>query len=170
MLVEKEDEISRLKGKAQNNPKKQDDEDLEVQLIEEEKQTSDQPDSGASKQEANLDNIQLQGILPPGLDKDYVRTTLLKYLEYMATGEEKEALTLEKVLFTVLEVSDDHRKKVEKARVDYNSGIMSYVYTNIPKTAKAIKPGKKRKTPVNFGLGAGSVQEAANVAPGQTMY
>ena len=134
-----------------------DDEDTnDVQLIEEEKQTSDQPDSGASKQEANLDNIQLQGILPPGLDKDYVRTTLLKYLEYMATGEEKEALTLEKVLFTVLEVSDEHRKKVEKVRVDYNSGIMSYVYTNIPKTAKAIKPGKKRKTAKNFGLGPGS--------------
>ena len=42
-------------------------------------------------------------VLPAGLDVDYVRVTLLKYLEYMASGEnEREALTLEKVLFTVL--------------------------------------------------------------------
>jgi len=47
-----------------------------------------------------------QTCLPPGLDVDYVRNILLKYLEYMASGEnEKEALTLEKVLFTVLNAS-----------------------------------------------------------------
>jgi len=45
-------------------------------------------------------------ILPKGLDIEYVRRILLKYLEYMASGEnEKEALTLEKVLFTVLNAS-----------------------------------------------------------------
>jgi len=45
-------------------------------------------------------------MLPKGLDTDYVRNILLKYLEYMASGEnEKEALTLEKVLFTVLNAS-----------------------------------------------------------------
>jgi len=42
-------------------------------------------------------------MLPKGLDVDYVRNILLRYLVYMASGEnEKEALTLEKVLFTVL--------------------------------------------------------------------
>ena len=93
--------------------------------------------------------------MPPGLDRDYVRTILLKYLEYMATGNEKEALTLEKVLFTVLEVSQNARVPLEKARIDHNSGLMSYVYTHMPQTAKAIKPGKKRKAPINFGLGSG---------------
>lgn len=45
-------------------------------------------------------------VLPAGLDVEYVRRILLKYLEYLATGEnEKEALTLEKVLFTVLDAS-----------------------------------------------------------------
>ena len=39
------------------------------------------------------------------LDRDYIKNILLKYLEYMAKGEEKEALTLETVLFTVLEAS-----------------------------------------------------------------
>jgi hypothetical protein len=36
------------------------------------------------------------------VDKDYVKNILIKYLEYLASGEEKEAMTLEKVLFTVL--------------------------------------------------------------------
>ena len=45
-------------------------------------------------------------MLPRVFDTDYVRNILLKYLEYMASGEnEKEALTLEKVLFTVLNAS-----------------------------------------------------------------
>lgn len=37
-----------------------------------------------------------------GVDKNYLRISLIKYLEYMAQGNEKEAMTLEKVLFTVL--------------------------------------------------------------------
>jgi hypothetical protein len=36
------------------------------------------------------------------MDKMYLKGTLIKYLEYAAKGEEKEALTLEKVLFTIL--------------------------------------------------------------------
>ena len=110
--------------------------------------------------------------MPPGLDRDYVRNILLKYLEYMATGEEKEALTLEKVLFTVLECSSDNLASLKKARIDHNSGLMSYVYTHMPTTAKAIKPGKKRKggkAPINFGLGDTSGARP-NVQPGQTMY
>ena len=35
-------------------------------------------------------------------DKEYVKISLIKYLEYIAAGNEKEAMTLEKVLFTVL--------------------------------------------------------------------
>jgi len=36
------------------------------------------------------------------LDKDYIKNILFKYLEYQVAGELKQALTLEKVLFTVL--------------------------------------------------------------------
>ena len=71
----------------------------------------------------------------------------------MACGEEKEALTLEKVLFTVLEVSPQNLASLEKARIDNNSGIMSYIYSIKPKVAKPIKPGKKTRAQ-NFGLGS----------------
>jgi hypothetical protein len=37
------------------------------------------------------------------VDSSYLKLTLIKYLEYMAQGNEKEALCLEKVLFTVLD-------------------------------------------------------------------
>lgn len=40
------------------------------------------------------------------VDIDYLRNILIKYLEYIATGEEKEAMTLEKVLFTVLNANN----------------------------------------------------------------
>jgi hypothetical protein len=34
--------------------------------------------------------------------KDYIKNVFIKYLEYLANANEKEAMTLEKVLFTVL--------------------------------------------------------------------
>lgn len=40
----------------------------------------------------------------------------IKYLEYQANSNEKEALTLEKVLFTVLQASDRDVELIEKAR------------------------------------------------------
>ena len=56
-------------------------------------------------------------VLPRGLDVDYVRNILLKYLEYMASGEnEKEALTLEKVLFSVLDASQTDLASLERTR------------------------------------------------------
>ncbi len=68
-------------------------------------------------------------MLPKGLDTDYVRNILLKYLEYMASGEnEKEALTLEKVLFTVLNASPKDLAMLEKTRKKNNTGIWSYFY------------------------------------------
>ena len=46
-----------------------------------------------------------------------MRNILLKYLEYMASGEnEKEALTLEKVLFTVLNATQTDLASLESAR------------------------------------------------------
>ena len=73
-------------------------------------------------------------MLPRGLDIDYVRNILLKYLEYMASGlNEKEALTLEKVLFTVLNASPQDLASLEKMRKNNNRGIWSYFY-DLPNT------------------------------------
>jgi hypothetical protein len=36
------------------------------------------------------------------LNTDYIKNVFIKYLEYLANSNEKEAMTLEKVLFTVL--------------------------------------------------------------------
>ena len=81
-------------------------------------------------------------MLPRGLDVDYVRNILLKYLEYMASGDnEKMALTLEKVLFTVLNASPEDLASLEKTRKANNRGIWSYFY-DLPNTkvAKPLKP------------------------------
>jgi hypothetical protein len=38
----------------------------------------------------------------PTQQQDYIKNVFIKYLEYLANSNEKEAMTLEKVLFTVL--------------------------------------------------------------------
>ena len=93
--------------------------------------------------------------LPRGLDVDYVRNILLKYLEYMASGDnEKMALTLEKVLFTVLNASPDDLASLEKTRQANNRGIWSYFY-DLPNTkvAKPIKPGVRSFGSLNTSFG-----------------
>lgn len=47
---------------------------------------------------------------------DYVKNVFIKYLEYQANNNEKEAMTMEKVLFTVLKASDKDIDTLEKAR------------------------------------------------------
>lgn len=47
----------------------------------------------------------------------------------MAQGNEKEALTLEKVLFTVLDASPKELESLLKARQKSQSGMLSYFYT-----------------------------------------
>lgn len=61
----------------------------------------------------------------------------------MASGEnEKEALTLEKVLFTVLNASQQDLASLERTRKRNNTGIMSYFY-DLPNTSVA-KPIKAK--------------------------
>jgi hypothetical protein len=63
------------------------------------------------------------------MDKTYLKGTLIKYLEYAAKGEEKEALTLEKVLFTILGATSQDLDKLQKERaLKTNSGLLSYFY------------------------------------------
>jgi hypothetical protein len=57
------------------------------------------------------------------INAEYIKKVLIKFLEYSATGEYKEAKTLEKVLFTVLEVGSDDQKTLEKLR---NQSLISY--------------------------------------------
>lgn len=59
----------------------------------------------------------------------YIKNVLLKYFEYQAEGAEKEMLTMEKVLFTVLQIQPGELQFLKDARVkSYNSGIMSYIW------------------------------------------
>lgn len=67
----------------------------------------------------------------------------------MAAGNEKEALTLEKVLFTVLSTSQKDLEGLERARRKNNSGLLSYFYT--PGQISVAKPLqiKKKKEDVH---------------------
>lgn len=50
------------------------------------------------------------------LNTDYIKNVFIKYLEYQASSNEKEAMTLEKVLFTVLQANERDLEALEKAR------------------------------------------------------
>jgi hypothetical protein len=63
------------------------------------------------------------------LDKTYIRNILFKYLEYSVAGEAKEAMQLEKVLFTMLEATPENLESLEKQRAKYNGGFLGYFYT-----------------------------------------
>lgn len=76
------------------------------------------------------------------VDKDYVKNILIKYLEYLASGEEKEAMTLEKVLFTVLSATTNDLSGLQKVRQKNNTGLLSYFYT--PAHLQVAKPVKVR--------------------------
>lgn len=65
-------------------------------------------------------------------------------MEYIATGEEKEATTLEKVLFTVLNASNKELESLQRARQRNNTGLLSYFYT--PAQASVAQPLKVRKS------------------------
>jgi len=76
------------------------------------------------------------------MDKGYLKQALLKYLEYMAKGDEKEALTMEKVLFTVLGADSGELEQIEKARRAKNGGYLSYFYaskTAVPVVGKPMQ-------------------------------
>mgnify|MGYP004007016453 CR=1 FL=1 len=54
----------------------------------------------------------------------------------MAKGDEKEAFTMEKVLFTVLGADSGELESIEKARRAKNKGYMSYFYD--PKAGNSV--------------------------------
>lgn len=63
------------------------------------------------------------------MSRAFIKTVLLKYLECMANQQAKEAMMMEKVLFTALKIEDAELKKVEEARLkSLNSGLMGYIW------------------------------------------
>ena len=100
MLVEKNDEISRLKQKFSGEEKKSEDE-------------------STGEEKAKIDNT----------SRAYIKNVLLKFLEYQAEQMEREALMMEKVLFTVLKMRPEEVERLQAKRLEaYNSGLMSYIW------------------------------------------
>jgi hypothetical protein len=65
----------------------------------------------------------------------------IKYLEYQANSNEKEALTLEKVLFTVLKATEKDIELLERARLKNQGGLLSYFYAgNQTTVARPVQP------------------------------
>ena len=124
MLVEKDEEITRLKG------------------------GKIPADSGASQEQSQMTKDEVPQYVVPassGVDRDYIKNILVKYLEYQAKGDQKEAMTLEKVLFTVLDANPKDLSELSKARGKNNTGLLSYFYT--PAQTSVAKPMKLRKQP-----------------------
>lgn len=69
-----------------------------------------------------------------------MKNIVIKYLVYQASGNEKEALTLEKVLFTILKPNDQDIETLEKARQKNASGLLSYFYANQSTVARPMQP------------------------------
>jgi len=97
MLIQKEEELERLKGRGVNP------DEIKKQLEEAQKE----------KEEDKL-------------SVDYIRNVFVKYLEYQAGQDEKMAKTMEKVLFTVLRAGEDDLEKVAQARAKNTGGIWGY--------------------------------------------
>jgi len=76
----------------------------------------------------------------------FVKNILLKYLEFIASGEqEKDAFMLEKVLFTVLKADSKDLAPLKRARSLNNAGLWGYFY-DMPNTlvAKPIRTTTRR--------------------------
>jgi len=63
------------------------------------------------------------------LNIEYIKKVYVKYLEYQANGEEKEAMLMEKVLYSVLKVNEQDLKHIERAKQKSQSGWLSYFYS-----------------------------------------
>lgn len=110
MLTSKDDELDKLKGRtSQNSPGS-----TKNMLVESEHEAINKKLGPHEREQLN---------------QDYVKNVFIKYLEYLANGNEKEAMTLEKVLFTVLKANDKDIELLEKARVKNQGGLLSYFYT-----------------------------------------
>jgi len=84
---------------------------------------------GSPQKPPAFQNVPLGPEVPPQgkqLNLDYIKNVFIKYLEYQASANEKEALTLEKVLFTALQAADKDVELIEKARQKNQASFWSY--------------------------------------------
>lgn len=104
MLSDKDDELDRLKGRKAD----------QTANVARSDNLSSPSKTGFQNVPLGIDTIKVPG--EKQLNLDYIKNVFLKYLEYLANANEKEALTLEKVLFTVLQANDKDVELIEKAR------------------------------------------------------
>lgn len=135
MLSSKEDELEKLKGRSGNNTSS-----ISSHQSPQFKRKTSNTDGYESNFDSNQSKVQGNGqiSLPPlgptqaeKTTVDYIKNVFIKYLEYQANTNEKEAQTLEKVLFTVLKATEKDIEIIEKARSkNHSGGILSYFYTS----------------------------------------
>ena len=121
MLATKDEEISKLKGRG----------------------TESSPREAEPKKEEtgpNLNASKIMGPVTQKLNTDYIKNVFIKYLEYQANGNEKEALTLEKVLFTVLSANDKDLESLEKARQKNQGSFIWSVFSQGAQAPIVAKP------------------------------
>ena len=122
MLVQKDQEIKRIKALAGKEEEK--DQNENNSGIEDNISDTDSDDVNGKKKNA-LDNF--DGV--DNTSRAFIKNILLKYLEYTAKFQEKEAMMMEKVLFTTLRVDEAETKNLKESRVNnYNQSYMAYIW------------------------------------------
>ena len=105
-----------------------------------------------------------------GVDRQYLRVSLIKYLTFLAKGKVKEAMKLETVLWTVLQTPAEELEGLEKARKKKEAGVLGYLgydWSSSSSVAKPLQVSQKSSTQKYLGqpLGAGQpISKGANKA------
>ena len=81
-----------------------------------------------------------QQVIDGGVDKQYIRVSLIKYLTFLAKGKDKEAMKLETVLWTVLQTTANELEGLEKARKKRDAGVLGYMGYAWSSTSSVAKP------------------------------
>ena len=123
MLVKKDNEIKKLRNVNNKSNQKEERSGLEGNGDE-----SDSSDDEDGEKRDGPKNMQQFSNLDMA-SRAYIKNVLIKYLEYKANSLDKEAMMMEKVLFTVLKVQESEVNVLQAARVaQQNTGLMSYIW------------------------------------------
>ncbi len=122
MLTSKDEELDKLRGRKTNKSSPDTDKFQSIDI----EGGYDGSASSLIKKHVDIEREKLRETL----NIDYIKNVFIKYLEYLANNNEKEAMTLEKVLFTVLKTDEKDIEVIEKARQKNTGGILSYFYSS----------------------------------------
>lgn len=106
MLVKKDNEIKKLKNNHNSKEEKIDD-----SAVGGDSDSSDEGD-GVKRGQKNMEQFSNLDLA----SRAYIKNVLIKYLEYKANSLDKEAMMMEKVLFTVLKVQEKEISVLSAAR------------------------------------------------------